>query len=325
MSSLPGLLQLPLVTPEPASYRLRKALIDITTRGGNRIETLDSDATQEEAAALELELAQGEYTADLRDGCRLERLDGEQATAVNAALLTPNPASFAIESGQVRDVVFTFTTDDGVIALGQGSVSIGIEVVSVAPLADCALYVGWCPGNLTCLLADQSGRTFCAQPGSLPVGSPCSGEQCQAGSQCLSLEPERPERRTCVRYCDTTASLWACNYISAGMAASPYVGVCAPLPANACDLLSSQCGEGMACQYLGGAWGVCGTPGERAEGEECSQPEECAAGLRCFHDQPGAQLGHCWRFCDTRDPLGSGCENGCWFVDGTGHVGVCAP
>jgi hypothetical protein len=218
-----GSLSIPLVTPEEEQFRLESALFDIS-RLGSPVVTLDSDADPD-ATSLDAELLQGTYSIELRDGWVLESAapDGGVSTPVSAALLSLNPREFEIEDAEVTELVYEFTTDQGVVRFGRGVGSVSVAVAPTAPSAECSVLDRTsCPNGRTCLLAGDSGRTFCAQPGSLRAGSPCTSDQCVAGTQCLALDPESPDERVCARFCNPDSVFCGCQ----GLAGNPEIGIC---------------------------------------------------------------------------------------------------
>lgn len=320
-----GTLSLPLVTSSADAYRLSDATFVIETQVGTVVATLDSESDPD-AQALTATLNQGNYAVGLEDGWVLSKIevDGTE-TPVRAALLSVNPQLFKIKSSLETDLSFSFTTDLGTVTIGQGSVNIGVDVTDNTTGVGCYLVSGYyngCPSGQTCLLADQSGVTFCASPGSLPVGSACDTEQCVAGSQCFAMDPNDPEQGTCTAFCDTSSLLWGCNCLSLGINNSN-AGICGAPPAGACDLLEQTgCAPGEACQYQGGNFGACGAPGATAQGQACSG-ETCAAGYQCYQ-------GECQSFCDTRlgfssnpDCINNGYYYGYCYNAGTGYAGRC--
>jgi hypothetical protein len=320
-----GTVRLPLVTSADG-YRLIDATFVIKSQAGTLIATLDSESAPD-AQALTAALNQGTYTVGLQDGWTLSKIEnGGTETAVRAALTSVNPQTFQINTGLDTDISFSFTTDLGIVTIGEGSVNVGVDVSEDTTGTGCYLvnaYYNNCPSGQACLLADQSGETFCASPGSLPVGSPCTTEQCVAGSQCFALDPSNPEQGTCTSFCDTSSLLWDCNCLSLGIDNSD-AGICGAKPAGACDLLEQTgCAPGEACQYQGGNFGTCGTAGATAPGEACAG-ETCTAGYQCYQ-------GTCTEFCDTR--LGwfdnPACINNGYYYSycnyaGTGYAGRCS-
>ncbi|HTV25368.1 MAG TPA: hypothetical protein VMG12_42025 [Polyangiaceae bacterium] len=312
-----GSLLLALVTPDAVKYRLRQAVFDVD-RSGVVLLSLDSEVDPD-AESLEADLNPGQYRIQLRDGWALEQLaDDGSATPVRAALVSANPASFGVRNDRVTTVAFSFTTSFGIITFGEGSLDVRLGVVDPASLGSCDVASqSGCPSGQHCLFADETGKTFCATPGELEVGAPCSSEQCVFGAQCLSLDPSAPEATSCTQLCNPLGAPFGCD--CRGLSFGDDVGVCGPPPAGACDLLDpASCGDGLTCQYPGGSFGVCGTPGTGTEGSSCFG-EECAAGLDCYGDDPEFGFaGTCYRFCDTQAPDCDFC-----FDVGTGSIGRC--
>jgi hypothetical protein len=324
-----GQLRLPLVTPGEDVFRLRSASFVIRNAAGTQLETLSSEAAAD-ASALSAELFPGDYTVSLAAGWFLERLRAPApAERVNAALVTPDPAPVTIRDGAVSELVYTFTTTDGSITLGSGSVDVQVDVVQPEALTSCVLasnyyyYDSGCRAGQACLLADASGRTFCGTPGTLPVGAACDSQQCVAGAQCLAQS--EGEQTVCTRFCSPLSVTFGCNCAALGFDES--VGICAAPPAGACDLLEQTgCATGQACQYAGGNFGTCGAPGAAQRGDPC-MGEVCAAGLDCYGDDPASgSSGRCQAFCNLEapscQPPGGGYDSYCESV-GTGNVGRC--
>lgn len=311
-----GSLRLPLVTPDAGKFRLRGAIFDIA-RSGVKLLSLDSDV-EPDAEALSADLNPGQYTSTLAAGWSLEALAADgSATAVRAALISANPASFSVRNARVTNVAYTFTTSSGVVRFGEGALNVRIGVTDPAALGSCDLSdSSSCPSGQQCLLG-EGDATFCATPGELQVGAACASEQCVFGAQCLSLDASKPDVSVCTALCNPLAAPFGCD--CQGLSVSDQIGVCGPPPAEACDLLdAASCPADEACQFPGGSFGVCGTPGSLSEGEGCFG-EECAAGMECVGDDPMfGFLGQCRRFCDLDAPDCDFC-----FDVGTGRVGRC--
>jgi hypothetical protein len=250
-----GDLRLPLVTPGPNAFRLRHASFDIESRSGSQVFVhLDSESAPD-ALELRATLPQGPYAVTLQDGWALERLGQDAgATAVNAALLSDNPRSFDILDGQLTRLVYEFTTSEGVVRLGEGDVALGISYTPSGSLAECdVLDPASCAPGRTCLLATGDGDAFCAQPGSLPVGAACSGEQCVAGAQCLALDGEAGGAR-CRQFCSLDAPPPGCSCRSLDF--DPAIGVCidaappgdAPAPCTAGTDPGPEASPWVVCQ-----------------------------------------------------------------------------
>jgi hypothetical protein len=310
-----GTLVLPLLTPTRGAFRLGSAHFVVTDQQGAQAAALDSDADPA-AQALTASLPQGRYSALLQDGWVLSSVadDGSEST-VRAALLSPNPQSFDIRPSVETDIAYTFATESGTITIGTGPVSITFDVAPNTGTSGCDLTGGGCSFGQACLLADSNGRTFCASPGTLPVGSPCQSEQCVGGSQCLRLDPDHPDDGVCTALCNTNNIPFGCHCISLGIGDGS-AGVCSAPGPNDCDLLAqSGCPDGQACRYLGGSSGTCGVPGTTQRAQSCFE-ETCVAGAQCYG-------GTCRAFCD----LTSGSNNCPYYCQGvgTGNVGRCYP
>jgi hypothetical protein len=292
----PGTLRLPIVTPSGAAFRLRNAVFEVSDAAGT-IVTLDSEADPD-AEKLEAELDQGEYSISLLADWSLERLESDgSATAVHAALLTANPSTFSIQHQRVTALTYAFATATAEVSFGEGSARIVVDVSEGAPGSGCDVRSSsGCSSEQTCLLDLENGDTYCASPGVLPAGTPCSSEQCVAGAQCLDVGDGQT---ACRRFCDPSSPTFGCS--CRALSIGENVGVCGDDVAGACDLFTqSGCAEGEACQYQGGTSGTCGVPGSGAVGSSCLG-ETCSPGLECYGDEPEFGItGTCAQFCDTR-------------------------
>jgi hypothetical protein len=221
-----GTVHLALVTASAQRFRLSAAEFAVQDALGAVLLTLDSNA-EPQGEALQGELPQGSYAISLAPGWILEQ-EGEDGefVEVQAALLSPNPREFRVEHGQTTELVYSFVTDAGVVELGRGALSVGVDVVDTGTQAPCeVLEPSSCSEGFTCLLAGETG-TFCAQPGSLPVGSECSTEQCVAGAQCLRVDGETTG--VCRRYCDPSSSSPICSCRS--LSFDETIGICEAPP-----------------------------------------------------------------------------------------------
>lgn len=314
-----GRLRLELVTQGSSQHRLNNARFSVT-RAGVEIEELDSGANPD-VGELQLEVEQGTYQVELQAGWSLDQLDeaGQSVGEVRAVLVSTNPATVTVRNGGISTVGFSFTTVGGRITFGVGGIRVRIAYVDSVALSSCDLARPFsCPSGQSCLLADESGTTFCVSAGSLEVGESCDAEQCVAGAQCLALDPEEPDNATCTAYCDPGTPSFGCD--CRGLSLNSGVGVCGAPPEGTCDLLAQTgCEDGVACQYDGGSFGFCGDPGELFEGSSCFGASDCQAGLDCFGYEPEfGQPGICLGFCDLSAP-------DCEFCNdvGTGNVGRC--
>jgi hypothetical protein len=236
-----GTVHLALTTGDVQRFRLSAAEFAVQDALGATLLTLDSDADPD-GEALEGELPQGLYAISLAPGWVLEQEgpDGE-FVEVQAALLSTNPREFRVAHGETTKLVYSFATDAGVVELGRGSLGVGIDVVDTGTDISCrVLEPSGCAEGLTCLLAGEAGA-FCAQPGSLPVGSECSSEQCVAGAQCLRVDGE--STGICRRYCDPNSSSPICSCRS--LSFDDAVGICEAPPE--CE---PNCGAGSSFTYV---------------------------------------------------------------------------
>ena len=120
-----GRIELPLRTNVgTVVYELRNATFDITGPIGM---TLSSDDVPE-ADAIEQVLPAGEYLAMLQPDWALLSLEDDQSTEVSAVLVTENPAPFSISAGSVTQVLFGFELEGEDVAIGAGTVQVGIDV-----------------------------------------------------------------------------------------------------------------------------------------------------------------------------------------------------
>ncbi|AUX27469.1 uncharacterized protein SOCEGT47_080600 [Sorangium cellulosum] len=311
-----GTLSVPLVTSEGGDFRLHNAVFTVQSTSGAHAATLDSESDPD-AATLTATLFQGPYRVRLEGGWDLARIEADGTESpVSAALISPNPQSFTISASETTDISFTFTTGQGTITLGNGSVDIGFAVAPNEGLGQCNLLSSSCASGQTCLLADATGRAFCASPGSLPVGSPCSSDQCVAGAQCLKVDEDDPEQGSCVKFCRVSSATFGVNCMSLGLPDSN-IGFVAPAPEGTCDLLAQTgCAEGEACQYSGGSFATCGAPGTTPAGGACTG-ETCGAGYQCYN-------GVCTQICDTRNYYVGRAD--CMYCNnvGTGNAGRCS-
>ena len=311
-----GSIHIPLVTPDPDRYRLRGAVFDIKDPAQMLVASLDSESSPQ-SFSLEVALAQGTYSLSLRDGWWIERsaADAGVGETISASLLTANPLEFEVRNGLVTNVVYSFTTEQGVITFGSGSVdtgvSVSVRVSPTAPSGSCSvLEPAGCPAGQTCLYAGDGARTYCAQPGLVAVGSECSAEQCVAGAQCLALDPEHPELRTCVQYCSPASSACSCQATAQNAA----VGICtgtstADAGAPTGDAGTPPvCGDGMVSEIeqCDGTAGVGACPEGMVGAVTCTA--ECTRDTSaCTAPTSSGSSGECQRQC-VEDPETALCQ-----------------
>lgn len=104
--------------PSGAMYRLRHAVITVTGEGTTRIWNTDDTALDQ--TSLSDNVAIGDYSASVAPGWSLERLEGGTATPVAAALVSKNPASFAVSVHQRTVVSLRFRLATEQLDMGQG-------------------------------------------------------------------------------------------------------------------------------------------------------------------------------------------------------------
>lgn len=103
-------------------------------------------------------------------------------------------------------------------------------------------------------------------------------------------------------------------------------------PLSTCDPLIQDCGAGMACALVANYF-ECAPEGTQSFGENCTNPDDCQAGLVCgAFNLEGCNSGYgcCTAFCD---PSEQACGGGMLCVSlfdgvpppGVGPVGVCVP
>lgn len=222
---LTGGLRLALQSDGGPGYELVDAIFIIRDERDAVVTTLESGVDGGNQAALEASLPLGAYTIELQDGWALQELSSPDGENLAAALVSANPASFSISNHHVTELVFTFATNQGRVTLGEGEVSVGLDVVNAKTLTGCNLLdSSTCPEGQTCLLADDEGETFCANSGQIEVGQPCDSDQCVAGAQCLAKGDDAGADRECTRFCDPHANSATCD--CRALAFDEDVGVC---------------------------------------------------------------------------------------------------
>src|SRR5690349_10350797 len=98
-------------------YRLRDAVI--TVRGPTSTKVWNTEDNPDETS-LSANVVAGDYTATLRDGWRIERVEGLSTTTLPAQLLSDNPVSFTVATNQRTAVPLRFRVDNEDVDLTQG-------------------------------------------------------------------------------------------------------------------------------------------------------------------------------------------------------------
>lgn len=136
-------------------------------------------------------------------------------------------------------------------------------------------------------------------------GQPCLGQdECTAGSICTSLA-------WCRRACggDDCPAGQACLAMDRN-SSEPYCD-----PGDGCDPVAQDCGNEVACVWLGSGVTRCWYPGKGVAGEACSGWGMCAPGFQCDD-----AVNRCVRLCDpTATP--EACDVGQTCVDRSSDAG----
>ncbi|HEY6562331.1 MAG TPA: choice-of-anchor Q domain-containing protein [Polyangiaceae bacterium] len=179
------------------TYRLRHGIFKITGASAAKLST----ETAPSAQFLQAELPSGAYLARLASGWFLEK----QTTAgaferVDAALTSANPVAFNIIDQRTTSVRFRFKAGDDVLDVGDGRLSVGIDVEESA--SGCRLHAD-CE-SLTCDTYAAEGRGECIDPGRvLYVG--CAAAPCVEEPATGSLAAPFPRIRDAVTAAEGTA------------------------------------------------------------------------------------------------------------------------
>ncbi len=125
-------------------YRLRDGIFSIS---GPQTLTLSTEE-EPDAPAISRSLQAGDYTIELQSGWRLEKELPSGFQTVNAELLTANPLSFAIASEHSTSVTYGFRTDGVTVGMGDGDLTLGIQVEDTSVSAGGVEIVGNLDGRL---------------------------------------------------------------------------------------------------------------------------------------------------------------------------------
>jgi hypothetical protein len=108
------------------SYRLRDATFTLSQAGAT-VATISTEANPN-ATSLQQTLAAGSYDLNLGAGWRLEKLIAGSFQTVSAQLISTNPTTVIIAAGQTTPVAYAFRTDGTVVVVGDGTLSLTIDV-----------------------------------------------------------------------------------------------------------------------------------------------------------------------------------------------------
>jgi hypothetical protein len=103
------------------TYYLRDARLEIIGQEKTSIDVGDDPV-------LQCSLAPGDYTLELDTGWRIERDEAGDLQTVDAQLLSPNPASFSIVSGQETTFALRFLVAGEKIAFEPGELTVTMQV-----------------------------------------------------------------------------------------------------------------------------------------------------------------------------------------------------
>jgi hypothetical protein len=108
------------------AYRLRDAVLTVDGPGGARVFRTEDDL---ERTHIRERVPSGEYTLQLADGWRLEKLVADGARPVEAELLSPQPLAFQVDAGALASVLLRFRAGAEEVDIGNGDyeISIGVE------------------------------------------------------------------------------------------------------------------------------------------------------------------------------------------------------
>jgi hypothetical protein len=107
-------------------YRLREATISVDGPAAQLVFHTEDDPDR---VLIQAPTPAGHYALTLRDGWHLERIGADGvASTVAATLVSANPQSFEVESGQTTQVKLRFAVDGRQVQTGDGGLGIGIEV-----------------------------------------------------------------------------------------------------------------------------------------------------------------------------------------------------
>jgi len=202
-------------------YRLRNANFVVT----GPVQLTLSSETDVNALSIKQELPAGNYVINLNANWSLEKLVNGTFVPVKAVLASANPLAFQITDQGVTGVAFQFNAGDDVVALGDGTLDLTIDVNDGAG--------GSGQGG--------SGQGGSGQGGSGGLGQ--DGTACIPSSQCLSglchkglCTPVNPG--TCVTFCSTNCSatvMSSCSFNHVPVAS------CQPDAKSMCSASGASC------------------------------------------------------------------------------------
>lgn len=157
-------------------YRLRDAVITVTGPTSQVWNTEDDPSRTSLSADVEV----GDYSAQLQDGWRIERVEGARAVTVSATLISENPARFMVTALHRTTVPLQFRIGGDMVDLSQGyDITIDVQDTRLLALGNRADQF---PASIEMLAVDAAGirsplrtitgpSTQLASPGGIAVAS----------------------------------------------------------------------------------------------------------------------------------------------------------
>ena len=176
------------------TYRLRNATFVVT----GPVQVTLSSETDVNAPSIKAELPAGSYVINLNANWSLEKSVNGTFVPVKAALASANPIGFQITDQGVTGVAFQFNAGDDVVALGDGTLDLTIDINDGA-------------GG-----SGQGGSGQGGSAGSGQVGTPCAqNAQCMSGlchhNLCTPLDPGAC-LGSCSTNCFATVAINSCSF-----------------------------------------------------------------------------------------------------------------
>ncbi|MGH1347413.1 MAG: hypothetical protein ACRBN8_37990 [Nannocystales bacterium] len=210
-------------------YRLRSGFIDVS---GPTFVSLDTEMDPNTTEYLTVDVPTGDYSLTLQPGWWVEQWDpfSDQSFAIEARLISENPASATVTQLSTSIVTYTFYVEGvGPISLGDGDLAVDVDFDTEPPICDPDIQD--CANGLTCSLTDFATPQFeCG-----PEGFAAAYQDCYTAFDC---EMDH-----------------ACAPATENLNCAFGPDCCVPT----CDLAAPACPNGEACVPLDGTTGICST------------------------------------------------------------------
>lgn len=170
---------------------------------------------------------------------------------------------------------------------------------------------GCAPGD-KCTLSGAT-RT-CTPDGAKQIGEVCSGNECVAGSLCVTYGAATNATSSCKNFCTSDAECQAPGGRCLLELTDGSMNLLATVCSENCDPVSTVgCAAGLACDAAvdpGGNFTVCRNAGAGTQGSACigSNGDDCAAGFGCVTIDSVTQCGH---YCNVAAPACPGSGEQC--------------